>query len=126
MISTFRLATVTLLPPEQAKKIKGAFTKALSAEFKSHALRATINEHMLSGDTESDCLPHEIFKFQTHHIKPVSLGGDNSFNNMAWVHPVLHQWIHRHIDEEIRGLNVGDSRSIYLPIKAGLIWGLGE
>jgi hypothetical protein len=59
--------------------------------------------------------------FQVHHIKPISLGGDNSYENLALVEPDLHETIHDfiHAQHELRENEV---RDLLIPRFPGQVW----
>jgi hypothetical protein len=54
--------------------------------------------------------------YNVHHIKPLDDGGDNRFDNLVLLraHPT-HEAIHRYLDPQLKGLEVGQSRPVSLP-----------
>lgn len=46
----------------------------------------------------------KLASFEIHHIAPLSLGGTNSFDNLALVEPKLHKQIHRIIESQENAL----------------------
>lgn len=54
--------------------------------------------------------------FDIHHILPVALGGGNDWQNLCLVPHDLHAVIHEYIDEQIDGMNYGETRQVIIPI----------
>jgi hypothetical protein len=54
--------------------------------------------------------------YNVHHIRPLDDGGDNRFDNLVLLraHPE-HEAIHRYLDPQLRGLQVGQIRQVTLP-----------
>ena len=106
------------LTKQEIKAVREAFTRSLSADFKNYAIGETLNDRKLYGDGVRNALPLDSHTYQTHHIIPRMLGGNNDFSNLTLVHPRLHKAIHKYIRDQ-------DSRNgLYLiPVYAGLIWG---
>lgn len=67
-------------------------------------------------------VPDSIELFKTHHILPIFLGGNNCFENLALLDQDLHDYIHKKIDKQIKGMEVGDQRTIALPYLLGKVW----
>lgn len=121
MMHSFRVQTVSRAPKREAEKIRRKFSK-ISADFKAYALDITLNDPSHERFPGLDYLPDKLDLYQTHHILPVSLRGDNSFDNLVLVDPELHKWIHAHIHRECRDLGPRSKRQIRLPYKPDLIW----
>jgi hypothetical protein len=60
--------------------------------------------------------------YQMHHIIPLSLGGENTLNNIALVGKSLHKSIHKQINFQTVSLEIGKRRSIIIPAFNGAIW----
>ena len=113
---------VELIAPKKAKQIRKEFS-TISRDFKNYALGQCMANAQNDGG-ERQCLNENMDMFQAHHILPVSLGGGNSFDNLAWVHPALHAEIHQHINSQIQGMQIGDKRYIMIPVMNRLIWSM--
>ena len=122
MLTVFKRTLVELIAPQKARLVRKRFS-GISRDFKNYAL-AQCMANAQNDNGETPCFREELGEFQTHHILPVSLGGGNEFENLAWVHPRLHEEIHQNINEQIQGMRVGDKRYIMLPMMNRLIWSL--
>lgn len=91
--------------------------------FLSHLLQERGGDLQAQGFTERNLeslrrgkVPHG---YNVHHIKPLDDGGDNRFDNLVLLkaHP-NHEAIHRYLDPQLKGLQVGQARQVSLPMPA--------
>ena len=89
--------------------------------FLDHLVKDRAGELRAQGFTERNLeslrrgkVPHG---YNVHHIKPLDDGGDNRFDNLVLLkaHPT-HEAIHRYLDPQLRGLEIGQTRRINLPV----------
>jgi len=89
--------------------------------FLTHLLQDRAADLRAQGFTERNLeslrrgkVPHG---FNVHHIKPLDDGGDNRFDNLVLMraHP-NHEAIHRYLDPQLKGLQIGQSRQVSLPM----------
>jgi hypothetical protein len=103
--------------------LREAFEMGERQAFLAHLLRDGGESLRIQGFTERNLeslrrgkVPHG---YNVHHIKPLDDGGDNRFDNLVLLraHPT-HEAIHRYLDPQLRGLEIGQSRQVSLPSPA--------
>ncbi len=115
----FKTVEVTLVSKEDAQKTRNRYHKDKIFEaFSAHVVEICEN----AADVRAICIPSDIKRYQAHHILPISLGGTNSFSNLALVHPRLHVYCHCHITKSVLKLKTGETRVIDIPFMPALIW----
>ncbi len=63
-----------------------------------------------------------IVQWPVHHVIPLSLGGNN--DQLALCAPLWHIAIHHTIALQTRGMKVGETRLVDIPLLGGSVWGL--
>lgn len=106
----FRRMSVRMMTPYETSLTRARFTKLMRQDFRSEAA------HIANVPTVY------LQRHETHHILPVRLGGDNKNDNLALVEPSLHIALHGFIENQTRGMEVGDKRDIDIPCMRGVIW----
>ncbi|HMA51887.1 MAG TPA: HNH endonuclease signature motif containing protein [Magnetospirillaceae bacterium] len=116
---------VDMVYSRREKAERAALREAFDTEgrqaFLRHLLTERSAELKAKGFTERNFeslrygkVPHG---YNVHHIKPLDDGGDNRFDNLVLLraHPE-HESIHRYLDPQLKGLEVGQSRTVRLPL----------
>jgi hypothetical protein len=100
--------------------LRESFQMGERQAFLSHLVQDRAGDLRSQGFTERNLeslrrgkVPHG---YNVHHIKPLDDGGDNRFDNLVLLkaHPT-HEAIHRYLDPQLRGLDVGQTRRVSLP-----------
>ena len=113
----FRTEKVVLLNRQQTNRIRTEYTRQLRQQFKDHAF------FTLQG---SKNVVDNVYGLEVHHIRPIALGGTNSFANLALVTPELHVEIHEELNNQTYGMRHGSTRYIDIPYMQGKLWGLNR
>jgi hypothetical protein len=101
--------------------LRESFQMGERQAFLTHLVEERSGELRAQGFTERNFeslrrgkVPHG---YNVHHIKPLDDGGDNRFDNLVLLraHPT-HEAIHRYLDPQLKGLEVGHSRQVDLPM----------
>jgi hypothetical protein len=101
--------------------LRESFQMGERQAFLAHLVRERAADLRAKGFTERNIdslrrgkAPHG---YNVHHIRPLDDGGDNRFENLVLLraHPE-HEAIHRHLDPQLRGLEVGQTRRVNLPL----------
>ena len=104
----FRKAQVILQPSDKIKEARAAYTLDLRKEFRRLARQETWR------DTSN---------WEIHHVLPLSFGGNNAKSNLVFLPPDVHVAAHEEINLQTFGMEVGERRTIDLPVFRGLVWG---
>jgi len=103
--------------------LRESFQMGERQAFLAHLVAERAAEMRAQGFTERNLeslrrgkVPHG---YNVHHIKPLDDGGDNRFDNLVLMraHPT-HEAIHRYLDPQLRGLEIGQARQVELPMPA--------
>jgi hypothetical protein len=106
-------------PRTEFSALRESFQETDRQAFLTHLLQNRSDDLRARGFTERNLeslrrgkVPHG---YNVHHIRPLDDGGDNRFDNLVLLraHPE-HESIHRHLDPQLRGLAVGQSRRVNL------------
>jgi hypothetical protein len=106
---------------QEKAALRESFQMGERQAFLNHLLAERSGELRAQGFTERNLeslrrgkVPHG---YNVHHIKPLDDGGDNRFDNLVLLraHPT-HEAIHRYLDPQLKGLEVGQSRQVGLPM----------
>ncbi len=100
--------------------LRESFQMGERQAFLTHLVNQRADDLRAKGFTERNFeslrrgkVPHG---YNVHHIRPLDDGGDNRFENLVLLraHPE-HEAIHRYLDPQLRGLEVGQTRRVSLP-----------
>ena len=113
---------VVMQRPHVVKALRAEYRQQnIRQDFKEYAVKQLMREARQS-PTEH-VLPCYIEDMKVHHIVPLFLGGDNSFENLALVRESIHKRLHEVIDRQIVGMRPDDARWIKIPMLTGNVWG---
>lgn len=105
---------------QEKAALRESFQMGERQAFLAHLAQQRGDEMRAQGFTERNFeslrrgkVPHG---YNVHHIKPLDDGGDNRFENLVLMraHPD-HEAIHRYLDPQLKGLEVGQTRKVTLP-----------
>lgn len=101
--------------PQAVKKARREFSYQIKNDFYQNAIRSL-------GPWLSEEQKQALLGFDQHHVLPLGGGGWNSW--LALVANDRHKRIHVFIDHQTQGLEIGESRPIWVPVYPGHVWGL--
>jgi hypothetical protein len=67
-----------------------------------------------------DRVQQEFLTYELHHLVPISLGGSNDLNNLAFIPHDLHTKIHHAINRATNHLREGKTETIAIPYPQGI------